>query len=333
MTLKKTYRAFVVDRDGEKLVSGIQELDISALPDADVKVRVQWSSLNYKDGLAITGAAPIIRKTPMTAGIDFSGIVEESAIEDFVPGDEVVLTGWGVGETHPGGFAQLASVQGDWLEKLPDGLGPKNAMAVGTAGLTSMLCVMGLENNGLKPSSGPVIVTGAAGGVGSLAVAILSDLGYEVSALTGRKDYSEFLTNLGAKEIIGRNEFSEEVSKPLLSERWAGAVDVVGGKILAKIISQMKYGAPLAACGLAGGSELNTTVLPFILRGVKLIGIDSVMCPKPLRVSAWDRIAKQISKEKLSSITNIHSMSDLDGLGKDILSGATRGRIVIDVNK
>jgi len=328
-----SYKAFVVEGEKSEVEGSIQELTEDDLPVGDVTVRIDWSSLNYKDGLAISGSAPIIRRMPMTAGIDFAGIVETSENSDFAPGDQVVLTGWGVGEMHPGGFAQYARVKGEWLEKLPKGLNTKTAMAVGTAGFTSILCVMALEKAGLKEASGPIIVTGAAGGVGSIAVATLSSLGYEVCAVTGRESSHEFLKSLGADSILSRSELAEIPAKPLLSERWAGAIDPVGGTTLTRLLTEMKYGSAIAACGLAGGSNLKTTVLPFILRGIQLIGIDSVMCRRSLRRSAWNRIAIDLPLEKLSKITEVEPMSNLSELSKQIVKGQTQGRIVIDVNK
>tara|TARA_Y100000994_G_scaffold244615_1_gene244769 strand:- start:74 stop:1075 length:1002 start_codon:yes stop_codon:yes gene_type:complete len=332
MGVMKMYRAFVVENRDTGTSGDVVQLKSSDLPEGNVTVRISWSSLNYKDGLAITGSAPVIRNFPMTAGIDFAGTVENSETTEFSLGDQVVLTGWGVGERHPGGFAQLARVNSGWLEKLPDGLDAKNAMAIGTAGLTSMLCILALESVGSKPDAGPIIVTGAAGGVGSIAVSILDSLGYEVCAVTGRTSSHNFLKSLGAGKIISREELTSDPSKPLMSETWAGAVDVVGGDILSRLLSRLKYGSAAAVCGLAGGPKLNTTVLPFILRGIKIMGVDSVMCPKLLRQKAWSRLANDMPREKLESLTVVEPIRALSTLAPQILKGQIQGRVVIDVN-
>tara|TARA_Y100001960_G_C14759651_1_gene873288 strand:+ start:1670 stop:2671 length:1002 start_codon:yes stop_codon:yes gene_type:complete len=332
MNSGKMYKAFVVDSSDSGTAGAVKELNHSDLPEGNVTVRILWSSLNYKDGLAITGFAPIIRNLPMTAGIDFAGIVESSDTSDFSVGEHVILTGWGLGERHPGGFSQQARVNSGWLERIPDGLDAKTAMALGTAGFTSMLCVLALESAGIKPEKGPVLVTGAAGGVGSIAVAILSNLGYEVTAVTGRHSAYTFLKSLGASNIISREELCSNNRKPLMSERWAGAIDPVGGDILSHILSELKYGSAVAACGLAGGSKINTTVLPFILRGVSLLGVDSVMCPSSLRRNAWARLATDMPKNKLESITVVEPMKALPDLAQKILNGQIQGRVVIDVN-
>jgi acrylyl-CoA reductase (NADPH) len=327
-----SYKALVVDqRDGETQ-SEIRTLSDTDLPPGEVTVRIDDSSLNYKDGLALTGAAPIIRKPPMTAGIDFAGTVESSDSDEFAPGQAVVLTGWGVGERHPGGFAQRARVEAAWLEALPEGCDTKWAMAVGTAGFTSMLCVMALERAGLKKGDGPVLVTGAAGGVGSVAVALLARLGYETVAISGRAECHDYLKGLGASEVLPRGERAEAPGKPLQKEHWAGAVDTVGGAMLAHVLTEMRYGSAVAACGLAGGAGLKTTVMPFILRGVNLLGIDSVMCPHEPRQAAWQRLAQDLPSDTLDAMTEVVPLDQASARGADIIKGAVRGRVVIDVN-
>ncbi len=296
----------------------------------DVTVRVTHSTVNYKDGLAITGKAPVVRRWPMIPGVDFAGIVEASSHPDFKPGDEVVLNGWGLGETHLGGYSQYARVKGDWLVPLARGLTRADAMAIGTAGYTAMLAVLALEAHGIVPAKGPVIVTGAAGGVGSIAIALLSKLGFTVIASTGRPEEEPYLRALGASELIARQELSGP-GKPLGRERWAGAVDSVGSHTLANVLAQTKYGGAVAACGLAQGIDLPTTVAPFILRAVTLIGIDSVMAPKTKRLEAWSRLAKDLDRSKLSAITQTHSWKDADALARQILEGKVRGRIVLEV--
>lgn len=332
MTQEGSYKALVVDQADGKTMTEITQLSESDLPEGDVTVRVAYSSLNYKDGLALTGSAPIIRNFPMTPGIDFAGEVESSESSEFSVGDQVVLTGWGVGERHPGGYGQRARVKADWLEALPAGLTAQQAMAIGTAGFTAMLCVIALEKAGLEAGAGPVVVTGAAGGVGSVAVAILAHLGHEVVAVTGREACHDYLLGLGAAEIVARAELAEAPDRPLLKERWAGCVDTVGGDTLAHVLSEMRYRSSVAACGLAGGAGLKTTVLPFILRGVTLLGIDSVMCPRGPRREAWSRLASDLPAEKLEAITEVVPLERAAELGAAILKGEVRGRIVIDVN-
>ncbi len=300
------------------------------LMDGDVTVRVTHSTVNYKDGLAITGKAPVVRRWPMIPGVDFAGIVEASSHPDFKPGDEVVLNGWGLGETHLGGYSQYARVKGDWLVPLAQGLTRAEAMAVGTAGYTAMLAVLALEAHGIVPAKGPVIVTGAAGGVGSVAIALLSKLGFTVVASTGRPEEEPYLRALGASELIARQELSGP-GKPLGRERWAGAVDSVGSQTLANVLAQTKYGGAVAACGLAQGMDLPATVAPFILRAVTLIGIDSVMAPKAKRLEAWSRLAQDLDRGKLSAITQTHSWKEADALARQILEGKVRGRIVLEV--
>ena len=327
-----SYRALVVDqRDGETRAD-IRTLAEADLPQGEVTVRIDYSSLNYKDGLALTGRAPIIRRPPMTAGIDFAGMVERSDSPAFAPGQAVVLTGWGVGERHPGGFAQRARVAADWLEALPGGRDTKWAMAIGTAGFTAMLCVIALERAGLDKGAGPVAVTGAAGGVGSVAVALLARLGYEPVAITGRAQCQDYLKGLGASEVLPRGERAEAPGKPLLREHWAGAVDTVGGAMLAHILAETRYGGSVAACGLAGGAGLKTTVMPFILRGVNLLGIDSVMCPHEPRRVAWQRLASDLPPETLEAMTEVVPLDRVPARATEILEGGVRGRIVVDVN-
>ena len=328
-----SYRALVVDRQDGETVAEIGSLSEADLPEGEVTVRVDYSCLNYKDGLALTGRAPIVRRPPMTAGIDFAGTVERSESPAFAPGQAVVLTGWGVGERHPGGFAQRARVPAAWLEPLPEGCDTKWAMAIGTAGFTAMLCVIALERAGLARGSGPVAVTGAAGGVGSVAVALLARLGYETVAITGRaEECRAYLTGLGAGEVLPRGLRAEAPEKPLLSEHWAGAVDTVGGAMLAHVLAETRYGGAVAACGLAGGAGLKTTVMPFILRGVSLLGIDSVMCPSAPRREAWQRLAHDLPREALDAMTEVVPLDQAVARGHDILAGGVRGRIVVDVN-
>jgi len=296
-----------------------------------VTVRVSHTTINYKDGLALTGKAPVVRRWPMIPGIDFVGVVETSSHAEFKPGDEVILNGWGVGETHFGGYAGKARVKGDWLVKKPVGFTAAETMAIGTAGYTAMLCVMALEHAGLTPKSGPVLVTGAAGGVGSVAVALLAKLGYSVAASTGRPAEADFLKGLGASEIIDRAELAGP-ARPLGKERWAGAVDVVGSNTLANVISTIRYGGAVAACGLAQGMDLPTSVAPFILRGVTLAGVDSVMAPKSKRISAWNRLAQDLDRGKLAALTVKHPLSDVTSLGPQILAGQVKGRVVFEVS-
>ena len=327
-----SYRALVVDRRDGEIDAGIRTLTEADLPEGEVTVRVDYSCLNYKDGLALTGRAPIIRRPPMTAGIDFAGTVERSESPAFTPGQAVVLTGWGVGERHPGGFAQRARVPAGWLQPLPEGCDTKWAMAVGTAGFTAMLCVIALERAGVGTGAGPVVVSGAAGGVGSVAVALLARLGYETVAITGRRECHDYLKGLGASEVLARGERAEAPGKPLLSEHWAGAVDSVGGAMLAHILAEVRYGGAVAACGLAGGPGLKTTVMPFILRGVSLLGIESVMCPPEPRRKAWQRLARDLPCTALDAMTEVVPLDQVVARGEDILDGGVRGRIVVDVN-
>jgi acrylyl-CoA reductase (NADPH) len=307
------------------------ELGEGDLPEGNVTIAVKYSTVNYKDGLAVQGnKSKIMRRLPMAPGIDYAGVVEESDSEDFSAGDEVVLTGWGVGESHSGGFAQRTRAKSEWLVRKPEGLALQQTMAVGTAGLTSMLCVMALEDMGIGPDAGEIVVTGAAGGVGSVAVAILANLGYQVVASTGRESEHDYLRDLGASDILPRSELSEP-GRPLAAERWAGAVDSVGSQVLANVLAGVKYCGGVAACGLAGGFDLPTTVMPFILRGVRLWGIDSVMCPQPRRSEAWARLAKDLPLSKLDAMTTVRPLSDVPDIAADILKGQVRGRTVIDI--
>lgn len=300
------------------------------LAEGQVAVDIAWSTLNYKDALAITGSAPVVRSFPMVPGIDFSGIVTESRHADYKPGDRVVLNGWGVGEKHWGGLAGHARVKGDWLVPLSEGISLRQAMAVGTAGYTAMLCVLGLERAGLTPAAGEVVVTGASGGVGSVATSLLAAKGYDVAAVTGRLSETAYLEALGAKSVVPREEVSGKV-RPLNKERWAGAVDVVGGAVLANVLSMMSYGGKVAACGLAGSMDLPTSVAPFILRGVDLIGIDSVMCPKAERIAAWEALASDLDLAKLETMIEEVALADVIATAPLFLEGKVRGRIVVPV--
>lgn len=322
------FKAIVVNRDEEKRQSvAITDLSEADLMEGDVTVAVEATTVNYKDGLAITGKAPVVRRFPLVPGIDFAGTVTASEHPDWKKGDKVVLNGWGVGETHHGAYAERARVKGDWLVPLPEGLSARDAMAVGTAGYTAMLCVMALERHGITPERGPVVVTGAAGGVGSVAVAILSKLGYRVIASTGRAGEEVYLKELGASEIISRDELSGP-AKPLARERWAGGVDAVGSHTLANVLSMTSYGGAVAACGLAQGMDLPSSVAPFILRGVSLLGIDSVMAPRQLRLEAWRRIAADLDVAKLARLTTEIPFDRLIDTARDIVEGKVRGRVV-----
>ena len=324
------FKALLLEESDGKVGSSIQELDDSRLPEGDVTVAVEHSTLNYKDGMVLNGIGRLVRSYPHVPGIDFSGQVLDSQHPDFKPGDAVVLTGWRVGEMHWGGYAEKARVKGDWLVRLPEALSTRQAMAIGTAGFTAMLAVLALEKHRVTPDSGPVLVTGAAGGVGSIAVAILAKLGYDVAASTGRSETHDYLRSLGAKTLVDRNDLSEAPTRPLDKERWAGCVDSVGGTTLSHVLTQMAYRGSVAAVGLAGGSKLEATVIPFLLRGVNLLGIDSVMCPKDERLVAWQRLVTDLPLEKLESTTQDASLSDLPGLAEAILKGQIRGRVVVD---
>lgn len=326
------FNALVVEKNDEgKTSASVQQIALDQLPAGDVTVAVEYSTVNYKDGLCIGPGGGLVRNYPHIPGIDFAGTVETSDDPRYAPGDKVVLTGWRVGEAHWGGYAQKARVKADWLVPLPAGLDTRHAMAIGTAGLTAMLAVMALEDHGMK--DGPVLVTGAAGGVGSVATAILANLGYEVAAVTGRPETADYLKSLGATQIVARNDINETVKRPLEAETWGGCVDAVGGAMLARLLGQMKYGASVAAVGLAGGADLPATVVPFLLRGVNLLGIDSVMQPYDNRLRAWNRIAKDLPMAKLDAMIKPATLSDLPALGRDILKGQVQGRVVVDVNK
>jgi acrylyl-CoA reductase (NADPH) len=325
-----TFKALRIDKADKGTTAKVTQFDEAELMDGDVTVAVEWSTLNYKDGLALTGKAPVVRRFPMIAGIDFAGTVESSSNPNWKAGDKVVCNGWGMGETHLGAYGEKARVNGEWLVRLPDGLSTRDAMAIGTAGYTAMLSVMALEDHGLKPASGPIVVTGAAGGVGSVATAILSKLGYHVIASTGRVSEGDYLKHLGAAEIIDRAELAA-APRPLNKERWAGGVDSVGSTTLANLLSMTKYGGAIAACGLAAGMDLPASVAPFILRGVCLLGIDSVMCPIERRRVAWTRLASDLDKSKLTEMTSEIPLDQVIEAGAQILAGQVRGRIVVKI--
>ena len=326
------FKALVLKEAGGKVSAAIQELDDSRLPAGDVTVAVEHSTLNYKDGLVLGGLGRLVRTYPHVPGVDFAGTVAASDNPAWKQGDKVILPGWRVGEAHWGGYAQKARVKGDWLVKLPAGITTKQAMAIGTAGFTSMLAVMALEAHGVAPGAGDVLVTGAAGGVGSVATAILAKLGHRVVASTGRAETHGYLRDLGAAEIIDRATIATPSGKPLDSERWAGCVDAVGGSTLAAILPQIRYRGSVAACGLAGGTKLETTVIPFLLRGVNLLGIDSVMCPKEVRQDAWRRLASDLPLGKLDAMIRMATLAELPALGPQIIAGKIQGRVVVDVN-
>jgi acrylyl-CoA reductase (NADPH) len=326
------FRALMLREADGKVTASIEKVAESALPPGDVTVRVAYSTLNYKDGLILNGLGRLVRQYPHVPGIDFAGTVEHSESTEFRPGDQVILTGWRVGESQWGGYAEKTRVKAAHLVKLPDGLTTKRAMAIGTAGFTAMLAIMALDEHGLSPARGEVLVTGAAGGVGSIAVTVLAKLGYAVAASTGRPEQGDFLRRLGAQSIVERAELAKPPARPLDSERWAGAVDAVGSTTLATILTQLKYGGSVAACGLAGGNDLPATVIPFLLRGVNLLGIDSVMCPQERRRAAWVRLVKDLPMERLDELTTTASLNALPRLGQEILKGAVRGRIVVDLN-
>ncbi|WP_374482562.1 MDR family oxidoreductase [Zoogloea sp.] len=324
------FKGILIEKDEAGYRATLRDIDEAGLPDGDVTVRVQYSTLNYKDALAITGQSPVVRRFPMVPGIDLVGAVEESRHPGYHAGDLVVLNGWGVGEVHWGGLAEKARLKGDWLVPLPAAFTPSQAMAIGTAGYTAMLCVMALERHGVTPDQGDILVTGAGGGVGSVAVALLSKLGYRVVAVTGRMEEEPYLRQLGASEVLSRDEFSAP-GKPLAKERWAGAVDVVGSHVLANVCAGTKYGGTVAACGLAGGMDLPASVAPFILRGVTLAGVDSVMCPRPRRLEAWQRLGRDLDIDKLGLIAHEIGLSEAIGLAPAILAGKLRGRVIVDI--
>jgi acrylyl-CoA reductase (NADPH) len=325
-----TFKAVRIDKADKGTTVALTQFDDAELMDGDVTIRVEWSALNYKDGLAVTGKAPVVRRFPMTAGVDLAGTVDSSSHPGWKAGDKVICTGWGLGETHLGAYAEKARVKGDWLVRLPDSLTTRDAMAIGTAGFTAMLSVLALEKYGLTPKDGPVVVTGAAGGVGSVATALLSKLGYHVIASTGRMSEEGYLKSLGAAEIIDRNELAGP-AKPLAKERWAGGIDSVGSTTLANLLSMTKYRGAIAACGLAAGMDLPSSVAPFILRGVCLLGIDSVMCPVELRRAAWARLARDLDPGKLAEITHEIPLSEVVEAGAKVLAGQVRGRIVVKI--
>ena len=325
-----TFKAMVIEKADGGTRSALTDFDEANLMDGDVTVRVEYSTLNYKDGLAITGKAPVVRRFPMIAGIDFAGTVEASSHPDWKPGDKVILNGWGLGETHLGAFGEKARVKGDWLVRLPATMSAREAMAIGTAGYTAMLAVMALEKHGLTPDSGPLAITGAAGGVGSVAIAILAKRGFTLHAVTGRPQEADYLKSLGAAEIVARADLSGPV-KALAKERWAGGVDAVGSTMLANLLSMTRYGGAVAACGLAGGMDLPTSVAPFILRGVCLYGIDSVMCPLAKRKEAWKRLETDLDRPKLATMTREIGLSELPEAAAAILKGEVRGRIVVKI--
>jgi len=326
-----TFKAIRIDKAEKGTTVAQTQFDEADLMDGDVTVRVEWSALNYKDGLAVTGKAPVVRRFPMIAGIDLAGTVEQSSHPQWKAGDKVICTGWGMGETHLGAYAEKARVKGDWLVRLPEAMSTRDAMAIGTAGFTAMLAVLALEKQGLTPKHGAVVVTGAAGGVGSVATAVLSKLGYHVIASTGRMSEAAYLKDLGAAEVIDRSELSGP-AKPLAKERWAGGIDSVGSTTLANILSMTKYGGAIAACGLAAGMDLPSSVAPFILRGVCLVGIDSVMCPIELRKAAWTRLASDLDSSKLIEITQEIGLGEVIAAGAKILAGQVRGRIVVNIS-
>ncbi len=331
--MPETFRALLVTRDEDKKQSvAVAEMTEADLMEGDVTVAVEATTVNYKDGLAITGMAPVVRRFPLVPGIDFAGTVVKSSHTDWREGDQVILNGWGAGETHHGAYAGLARVKGDWLVKLPPQITPFEAMAIGTAGYTAMLCVMALERHGIAPERGPVIVTGAAGGVGSIAIAILSRLGFHVVASTGRTSEEDYLRDLGAAEVIARDELSGP-ARPLGRERWAGGVDAVGSHTLANVLSMTSYGGAVAACGLAGGMDLPASVAPFILRGVSLLGIDSVMAPLSLRREAWGRLARDLDRAKLASLSTTIGFGGIVDAAHAIVEGRIRGRVVVDMAK
>ncbi len=325
-----TFKAIRIDKAEKGTAAALTRFDEAELMEGDVTVRVEYSALNYKDGLAVTGKAPVVRRFPMIAGIDLAGTVEQSSHPQWKAGDKVICTGWGMGETHLGAYAEMARVKGEWLVRLPEAMSARDAMAIGTAGFTAMLAVLALEKHGLTPTRGPVVVTGAAGGVGSVASAVLSKLGYHVIASTGRMSEAPYLRGLGAAEVIDRNELSGP-AKPLARERWAGGIDSVGSTTLANLLSMTKYGGAVAACGLAAGMDLPSSVAPFILRGVCLLGIDSVMCPIELRKIAWSRLARDLDPVKLIEITHEIGLDQVIDAGARILAGQVRGRIVVKI--
>jgi acrylyl-CoA reductase (NADPH) len=325
-----SFKAIVVEKQDSGQRVGVRQFDEADLMEGDVTVAVEWSTLNYKDGLALTGKAPVVRRFPMIPGIDFAGAVVSSSHADWKPGDRVILNGWGCGETHLGGYAEKARVKGEWLVRLPQGMTAREAMAIGTAGYTAMLALLALERHGLTPAAGPVLVTGASGGVGSVAVAILAKRGFQVTASTGRPQEADYLKSLGASEIVDRAQLAG-TPKPLAKERWAGAIDSVGSTTLANALSMIRYKGAVAACGLAGGMDLPASVAPFILRGISLLGIDSVMCPRREREIAWQRLASDLDRAKLAEMINEVRLDEVLNHAGDILAGRVRGRMVVSI--
>lgn len=329
--MRDEFKALVVTKEDDVVVHQVRRLTVDDLPEGDVLVAVNYSSLNYKDCLAVFGRGKIVRNYPMVPGVDLTGEVLSSDSPDFQPGDKVLLTGWGVGERYWGGFTQQARLKSEWLIPLPEGLEELRAMAIGSAGLTAMLCVMALEEQGVTPDQGAILVTGASGGVGGVAVALLAGLGFRVAAVTGRRDTDDYLYRLGAKEIVGREEL-EQPANPLESQRWAGAIDTVGGKVLARLLAEMNYGGTVAATGLTGGSELNTTVMPFILRAIKMVGVEVTTCPIPLRKIAWARLATELPGDVLEQIYKVISLEEVPLVAEQLLAGEINGRVVVDLS-
>ena len=326
------FRGLLIEKDGDNYSAILRDLKDAHLPAGDVTVKVDYSTLNYKDALAITGKSPVVRQFPMIPGVDLAGTVEASSDSSYQAGTAVLVNGWGMGEIHWGGLAQKARLPGGWLVPLPAAFSPRQAMAIGTAGYTAMLCVLALERHGITPEKGDVLVTGAAGGVGSVAVAVLSKLGYRVMAVSGRMQEADYLRELGAAEVIDRAEFAQP-GRPLAKQRWAAAVDVVGSHVLANVCASTLYGGVVTACGLAGGMDFPATVAPFILRGVTLVGIDSVMCPKPLRLEAWERLARDLDVSKLDAISHVIGLSEANTWAQSLMDGQVRGRVVVDVRR
>lgn len=326
------FKALVLSKQNGKVEHHIRQLCVDDLPEGDVLVAVKYSSLNYKDCLAVAGRGKIIQQYPMVPGVDLTGEVLASACPDFQPGDAVLLTGWGVGERYWGGFTQVARLKSEWLIPLPEGLGGLDAMAIGSAGLTAMLCVMALEDQGVTSAQGTVLVTGASGGVGGVAVALLAAAGYSVAAVTGTRSNDDYLYQLGAKEIVDREELEQPV-RPLEKQRWAAAIDTVGGKVLAHLLAEMQYGGTVAATGLTGGSDLQTTVMPFILRAIKLVGVEVTTCPVPHRKSAWARLARELPKQRLAEIFKVVALEEVPQVAEDLLAGRVSGRVVVDLKR
>lgn len=328
--MDETFKALLLTQDHGETLHQIRQLTVDDLPDGDVLVAVKYSSLNYKDCLAIHGRGKIVRKFPMIPGVDLFGTVLKSDAKSYQPGDEVILTGWGVGERYWGGYTQKARLKSEWLVPLPEELSGLRAMAIGSAGLTAMLCVMALEDQGVTQDQGTILVTGASGGVGGVAIALLAELGYRVAAVTGRRDADDYLYRLGAEEIVDRADF-EQIARPLESQRWAGAIDTVGGKVLSRLLAEMNYGGTVAATGLTGGGELNTTVMPFILRAVKLVGVEVTTCPSSLRKDAWTRLSKELPADIIDQTFKTVALEEVPQVAKNLLDGLINGRVVVDV--